>query len=62
MATSRRYCLNWIFVALDWRDTLMSSGLEYADYEEQLDRLLGPIRYPKSYRGTHTCSEKQKLY
>ncbi len=29
-------------VALDWRDTLMYSGLEHADYEEQLNRLLGP--------------------
>src|SRR5689334_1867802 len=29
-------------VAVDWRDTLMYSGLEHADYEEQLDRLLGP--------------------
>ena len=29
-------------VLLDWRDTLMGSGLEHADYEEQLDRLLGP--------------------
>ena len=29
-------------VALDWRDTLMHSGLEHADHEEQLDRLLGP--------------------
>lgn len=29
-------------VQLDWRDTLMGSGLEHADYEEQLDRLLGP--------------------
>ncbi|MDT4906031.1 MAG: hypothetical protein QOH52_4047 [Pseudonocardiales bacterium] len=28
-------------VQLDWRDTLMGSGLEHADYEEQLDRLLG---------------------
>jgi len=29
-------------VQLDWRDTLMGSGLEHADYEEQLDHLLGP--------------------
>ena len=29
-------------VQLDWRDTLMGSGLEHDDYEVQLDRLLGP--------------------
>lgn len=29
-------------VVLDWRDTLKSSGLEHDDYEEQLERLLGP--------------------
>mgnify|MGYP005819629257 CR=1 FL=1 len=28
--------------ALDWRDTLMGSGLEHADHEDQLERLLGP--------------------
>lgn len=28
-------------VALDWRDTLMGSGLEHADYPSRLDRLLG---------------------
>ena len=27
---------------LDWRDTLVGSGFEHADYEEQLDRVLGP--------------------
>ena len=29
-------------VQRDWRDTLMGSGLEHADYEVQLDRMLGP--------------------
>jgi hypothetical protein len=29
-------------VQLDWRDTLMGTGLEHPDYEERLDRLLGP--------------------
>lgn len=29
-------------VLQDWRDTLMGSGLEHADYVDQLDRLLGP--------------------
>jgi hypothetical protein len=28
-------------VQTDWRDTLMGTGLEHADYDEQLDRLLG---------------------
>lgn len=28
-------------VQRDWRDTLMGSGLEHADYETVLDRILG---------------------
>lgn len=30
-------------VEVDWRDTLMGSGLEHIDYEKELDRLLGPM-------------------
>src|SRR3954452_9869356 len=34
-------------VGRDWRDTLMFSGLEHADHEEELDRLLGPKPSPR---------------
>ena len=37
-----RFLSEMELVELDWRDTLMGSGLEHGDYEEQLDRLLGP--------------------
>ena len=29
-------------VQVDWRDTLVGSGLEHANYEVRLDQLLGP--------------------
>jgi hypothetical protein len=29
---------------LDWRDTLVGTGLEHSDYEEVLDRLLDPAQ------------------
>ena len=37
-------------VQLDRRDTLMGSGLEHADYEEQLDHLLGRVQPGRWYR------------
>jgi hypothetical protein len=37
-----RFMSEMELVQLDWRDTLMGSGLEHADYAAQLDHLLGP--------------------